>query len=93
MSKEDASIYLRAAKVMYNMRDAWVGCCYVISIAEEPHASYADYDTALQKRFSAMFAPDDWINGSYWFNFSEYEQEIRILALCFAAALADADDL
>jgi len=96
MSKKDAAVYLMASE--YIERGIHMQCCCAIARAELSHWTRSE----ICKSFTTMFFPAPPINrvnwGHEWGNkYEEYGGEdaraCRILALCFAAAMAEAGDL
>ena len=99
MSKKDAAVYLKAARLIESREGVYsYGCCFAIAWSELPHvrsfnrATLEDYTTAAQQRFSAIFKPILRETHEYWW-IEDEEMDARILALCFAAAMAEAGDL
>lgn len=87
MSKKDAAVYLKAAEEM----DSGVafGCCKAIA-----NASLVDsYSSPLQERFADAFSPTIPKGISYWWTDGKDWNRPRVIALCFAAAMAEAGDL
>jgi hypothetical protein len=86
MSKKDAAVYLRAAEIL-DLFGSGLGCCYAIH-----HVERRGYNSELQQRFKSVFKPRR-TEGVMWWWEHHQDQTPRIIALCFAAAMAETGDL
>ncbi len=85
MSKKDAAVYLRAAEAI-DSRDCICSCFAV--------AQASNYQGAAPSRYGRRFCPGGWAHDGIWGNeWGDNVRECRILALCFAAAMAESGAL
>lgn len=64
------------------------GSCWHLSAA----AGWGADRTMLLDRFQALFAPEGYSCGSFWWGWTEDEDNARVVALCFMAAIVEAGD-
>lgn len=90
MSKRDATVYLEAARIVADDSMHTRCCCPAIQFT----TGWNKTGEAFVKRFS-IFKPPRASYGWWWFGHpgEPDNREQRILALCFAAAMAEAGDL
>lgn len=72
--------YLQAAELFATRKNLNYGCCDVIAKVIQNH------DRAYIMRELLIFRPDVFEDGDWWWPY--YDSNIRVLALCFMAAIA-----
>lgn len=92
MSKRDAAIYRRAA--VRQARDKYCSCLAIVCVDKRSLRNWDGFTNAAEA-YAEMFKPFKKTHShcSWGNRWKEDAQECRILALCFAAAMAEAGDL
>lgn len=94
MSKKDAAIYRKAAQMIERGDAAY--CCFAISFVKISQERINELTERFIKAYGKKNAPCyGWYGNPFdWDDEArEHRQSSRVIALCFAAALADAGDL
>lgn len=71
------------------------GCCHAVwEFDGKPYLQEGrrDFNTPIQKYFQELFKPDG-KPPAYWWNRDIEAKQARVLALCFAAAIAKSEGL
>ena len=87
MSKKDAAVYLEAARMIAEQEEEC--SCLAIDMA----VSDCGIFTAQRKAFHQQFKPSRILYYAWGGQWGETRRHCRILALLFAAAMAEAGDL
>lgn len=93
MSKKDAAVYLKAAEI--ESEQHWFSCQAIEwALGRNRNESITGW-SALSTRYANIFKPhqDTYAHSTWGHQWAEDQHECRILALCFAAAMAKAGDL
>lgn len=98
MSKNNAAIYLRAAQMVETGHEVFT-CRAVQEVTTGTGDGCISFPNIATDAYRRMFYPGEWqerpyANNPHWANgWGADKNNCRILALCFAAAMAEAGDL